>query len=343
MNAGVVCGSLLVVVLVTVVAPRWLLGWEAPATPDAERAKAVNDIRTTLLQGLAALAVLIGAFFTWRQVQVSRQGQITQRFTAAVEQLGSASPDVRLGAVYALERIARDSPDDDATIAEVLCAFVKRSGTTDPFHAWPVPRDAAHKRELALGHREDGPMAVRAVDRQAALTVLGRRPRRPDRQRLTLDWTNLRQVRLPFADLADADLHYSNLAVAGFQGVDLRRAQLTGTWLAGAVLIDALLHQADLRGALLWHARLDGADLRATDLTGADLTGAVLKGTRLDQADLRGADLTGTDPGAAGLLGAVADATTVWPAGFDAAAAGVVTAGEDAPPLRPQSVHDLPR
>ncbi len=109
------------------------------------------------------------------------------------------------------------------------------------------------------------------------------------------------------------------------------------------MLIDATLHQADLRTAVLWHVRLEGADLRATDLSGADLTGAVVKGARFELADLRGADLTGTDVTAASLTGAVADATTIWPSGFDAAAAGVLTAGDDAPPLAPQSSHDLPR
>lgn len=339
-----VCGSLLLVALVTVVAPRYLLNWDGPATPASERAKVTNDIRATLLQGLAGVALLVGAFFTWRQLQISRQGQITQRFTAAVEQLGSPSPEVRLGAVLALERIAHDSPDDRVTIAEVLCAFLKHTGTAAPFRERPVPRDEAHKGELALSYGGEGPMSARSVDRQAAMTVLGRRPRAPYHHELSLSWTDLRQVRLHFAVLADVDLHYSDLAIAGLRGADLRRADLTGTWLAGANLIDADLHQADLRSAILWHARLDGADLRATDLTGADLTGAVLKGTRLEQADLRGTDLTGTDPAAAGLTGAVADATTVWPAGFDAAAAGVVvTTGDDAPPLRPQSWDDLPR
>lgn len=62
----------------------------------------------------------------------------------------------------------------------------------------------------------------------------------------------------------------------------------------------------------------------------------------LESADLRGADLTGTEASRASMVGAVADATTIWPAGFDAAAAGVVTADGRTPPLRPQSWHDLP-
>jgi hypothetical protein len=71
------------------------------------RLKLQNDVRTTLLQGVGGLAVLIGAFFTYRQVQTSRRqleiaqhGQVTERFTRAIDQLGHENLDVRLGGIY---------------------------------------------------------------------------------------------------------------------------------------------------------------------------------------------------------------------------------------------------
>ncbi|MFJ3309612.1 pentapeptide repeat-containing protein [Streptomyces sp. NPDC086549] len=330
------CLSVLLVALVVVVAPRYLLDWDAPSTPAADRAKAINDIRATLLQGLAGVALLVGAFFTWRQLQVTRQGQITERFTAAVERLGSASMEVRIGSIYAMERIAYDSLDERATIAEVLCAFVKRTALASPPAARPSPRDTAHKGELARSHAGEVPLPVRAPDVQAAMSVLGRRARPRQDQELHLDRADLRGLRLSYADLADADLHYADLTDAVLIGADLERADLTGIWLAGAVLIKANLDQADLRNVVLWHARLDDADLRATDLSGADLTGAVVGGARFDLSDLRGTDFTSVNLAAATFTGAVADATTVWPADFDVAASGVLpTYG--APPLRPQT------
>ncbi|MEU5957950.1 hypothetical protein [Streptomyces sp. NPDC047525] len=81
--------SVLLVALIVVVAPRHLLAWDTAGARVPDRAKAINDIRTTLLQGLAGVALLVGAFFTWRQLQVTRYGQLSERFTAAVEQLGS--------------------------------------------------------------------------------------------------------------------------------------------------------------------------------------------------------------------------------------------------------------
>jgi hypothetical protein len=139
-------GLLVVLVLVVVVVPpRFTANRQFNSTSD--ELKAQSDVRTTLLQGFAALLVLtgaaVGASVTLRQVRATRdqitatadasskqlertrEGQITDRYTKAVDQLGSQHLDVRLGGIYALERIARDSPDDRATIEEVLTAYVR--------------------------------------------------------------------------------------------------------------------------------------------------------------------------------------------------------------------------
>jgi hypothetical protein len=78
---------------------------------DADRRAAEADRRTAdAKQRTAALA---------------ESGQMTDRFTKATEQLGSNRTEVRFGGLYALERLARDSPPDRRTIFEVICAFVR--------------------------------------------------------------------------------------------------------------------------------------------------------------------------------------------------------------------------
>jgi hypothetical protein len=93
-----------------------------------DRLQLQNDARATLLQGLAGGVLLLGAYFTWRQLQLSRQqlnhtlqatgeqldatrkqlaiaqeGQLAERFSRAIEHLGSAQDnlDMRLGGIYA--------------------------------------------------------------------------------------------------------------------------------------------------------------------------------------------------------------------------------------------------
>lgn len=105
------------------------------------RLKLQNDVRTALL---VLSGAAIGASVTLRQVRATRdqitqtatanrnqlklseQGQVTDRYTKAIDQLDDKKAlAVRLGGLYALERIAHDSPADRATIAEVLCAYVR--------------------------------------------------------------------------------------------------------------------------------------------------------------------------------------------------------------------------
>ena len=80
-----------------------------------------NQYHTTLAQILGGGAVVIGIYFGWKNyltaqenLKTAQEGQITDRFTRAVDQLGAKDKDgkpvfeVRLGAIYALEGIANE-------------------------------------------------------------------------------------------------------------------------------------------------------------------------------------------------------------------------------------------
>jgi hypothetical protein len=56
---------------------------------------------------------------------LTRRRQITERFSQAIDQLGSESPEIRLGAIYALERIAREDRDYHWPIIEILSTSVR--------------------------------------------------------------------------------------------------------------------------------------------------------------------------------------------------------------------------
>jgi Pentapeptide repeats (8 copies) len=179
----------------------------------SEASELQNTVRTTLLQGLAGLAVLLGAFFTYRQLRIAREGQVTERFTRAIDQLGTDNLDVRLGCIYALERIAKDSSADGATIAEVLAAFIRGRAPWPPTQP-DQPSEDAPIQEIRF-------LRYRAPDVQAALTVLGRQPSMTGSQPLNLSDTDLR-----WADLSNADLQGARLLGARLQKANLRAAKL---------------------------------------------------------------------------------------------------------------------
>jgi hypothetical protein len=63
-----------------------------------DRLKARNDARAGLLQGVGGLVLLTGAYFTWRQIRLTHEGQYNERLKNAIEQLGSDSVDSRVPA-----------------------------------------------------------------------------------------------------------------------------------------------------------------------------------------------------------------------------------------------------
>jgi pentapeptide repeat protein len=211
--------------------------------------------------GATLLPGVLVAVGTYRTVQVTREGQVTDRITDAVKQLATRrsqdgpdqikdTPDevVVLGGIYALERIARDSRADYGPIMEILTAYIRQR-----------PRCQDDPNEIPN-------------DVQAVLAVLGRRSRHRVELRLDLRSTDLPNAKLPWARLSKAILIGTNL-----RGADLRKADLRKADLREATLIGAKLCSANLRGADLRDADFRKGD-RLTDLQGADLRGRICGG-----------------------------------------------------------------
>src|SRR5215203_1562443 len=97
-----------------------------------DRAKLQNDARTTLVQAFGGAVLLIGLYFTLRNLQLTQDRQITEHYTRAIEHLGSDKLEMRLGAIYALERIARDSERDHWPIMETLTTYVREHAPWAP-------------------------------------------------------------------------------------------------------------------------------------------------------------------------------------------------------------------
>jgi len=189
---------------------------------------------------------------------------ITERFSKAVEQLGSKKLEIRLGGIYSLERIAKDSPDDHGTVMEVLASFIRRKSC--------IPVELNRERQIP-------------IDIQAALTVIGRRNSGNDKE-YTI---NLRK-----ADLTNADLRKAILCETDLGGGFLIGADLNGAILHNGKLFNANLEWANLRKADLTNADLGRAILRHANLSEADLSGAILHHADLHHADLHHADLSQT-------------------------------------------------
>lgn len=310
--AGV--ATLLLVACVFILPP--LLVPSAPPVGDAiapldrlrlenERVKLRNEARATLLQAFGGAFFLVTALLTWRQIQVIREGQITDRFSRAIEHLGTNDKlEVRLGGIYALERIANDSSKEHGAIVEILVAYARR-------HAGrPAGRDPT---SVADGAAELLPLRVRAPDVQAAVTVLGRRRSTgDDASALHLAEVDLRKATLPGANFQTANLAAADLRGSDLGRADLREADLGGADLGGAGLVGARLLGARLQHTGFWAADLTEADLRGADLEQADLRAACLVRSNLDRAVLKDANLGEARLQSAMLRGARLQGANLW-------------------------------
>jgi hypothetical protein len=286
--------------LVVIGGPAWwaLNKYIKPTTPEHRK-----EVFSLLLQTLGGVAFVLGGWFTWQQLVNSREelrttqrGQITERFTRAVEQLGKGDDEggppakgstapvatdknlaIRLGGIYALEHISVDSEKEYyPTVMEVLTAYVRQHA------AWAEGTQAGLVKP----------------DIQAILTVLGRRRLsygQGESQRLDLSATDLRNAALANANLTGMIFNSAHMEEANLNGARLDGTQLQDARLGGSFLNKAVLSGADMRGANLRGAHVAGADFSGADLTGVDLRGAEgLTSQQINSAKARDGLLTDT-------------------------------------------------
>lgn len=307
-----------------------------------ERARLRNEVRTGLIQAVGGIAILIGVYLTWQQIQdnqlalqrqlqtsqdqlqisqnqlrTTQEAQITDRFNKAIEQLGKESLDARLGGIFTLERIMKDSPADNDRIVQILTFYIGSRTASAQSKEFRRVNDKGTKSCWQTATADDvgavATMNIRKPDVQAAASVLGNRS----------DKSTIVVV------LFEADLRRTNLGGAYLASADLR-----GTHFEGSILANANLHRAGFgkwRGCnshLEWSnmvgANLSEADLTESDLTGANLENANLTNADLTAANLRSANFSGAKMEGTRLSGAVANQYTTWPDNFDPGAAGVI-------------------
>jgi len=277
--------------LAATVLPAWIVSVNAGArATDDHRLDAIASTRGALLGVLAPVVVAIGALaalLNYREtsaqnrrtvelsrdtLDVTRRGQLTERFTKAIEQLGQTDEnklDIRLGGIYALEQVAKESVELYQPVMEILTAFLREHCRE------PEGASAMHEAHLR-------------ADFQAIATVLGRREVSHDPDVFRLD---LHGVALVAVDFTSAQLQK-----ASFDGAQLQEANFDGAQLQKAGFVGAQLREAHFIGAQLQGAYFIGAQLQATYFADAQLQEAYFR-----NADLQGAqfalpiDMGGSD------------------------------------------------
>ncbi|MFH9656413.1 pentapeptide repeat-containing protein [Streptomyces anulatus] len=292
-----------------------------------------------------------------RQAELAHQGQVTGRYVEAVKLLGSDNIHARLGGIYGLERVMKDSDRDHQSVTEVLAAFVRnklRESATVPseVHGDQETQDVP-PLPLQRKSRSSGELLILPEDTKAAFTVLGRRDSTQSRalpaefenvqlarhdligvkwphanfERADLEGANLRSANLYRANLNDANLteaiftnaslNEASLQNAILKSSDLVRANLSRARLDHADMCDAIMNKANFMEASLLRAKLHRASMNGSLFERANLTDARLSGARLADTNFHDANLTRTDLRGANLQRADFDGANLHHANLD--------------------------
>ena len=115
----------------------------AGGAPDTEQVKLrIESIRYGI-GTVAAAGAVVALLLAFRKQRHTEQAQahtevdaaerrVTDLYTKAVEQLGHEQAAVRLGGLYALERLAQITPDQRQTIVNVICAYLRMPYSPPP-------------------------------------------------------------------------------------------------------------------------------------------------------------------------------------------------------------------
>jgi len=112
---------------------RWLHGVAVPtAVPGGRpRVDSLEVIKTTLTV-LAFVGALLAGLYAYRKQRLAEGDatradaqQFADRYTKALDQLGSNQAAIRLGGVYAMARLGDDWKAQRQTCVDVLCAYLR--------------------------------------------------------------------------------------------------------------------------------------------------------------------------------------------------------------------------
>ena len=256
-----------------------------------------------LIAGLIALPLAIWrSWVAQRQADTAQQNLLNERYRQGAEMLDSEILSVRLGGIYALQRLAVENPKQyHVQVMQLLCAFVRhppkddgdniqrRRGERSKAELRSDVRDAVNS--VSLCHAQQGKLENKAGFRL-------------DLRGVDLTGADLFQAELSNANLSEADLSWAGLIGAHLAGANFGRATLVGACLRNADLIATNFAHGNLSETYMESANLARAGLADANLSKARLSSANLSEAHLSNANLAGASLVDSDLSKTRLQGA---------------------------------------
>ena len=276
----------------------WLRETELNLLPES-KSTTIRNAGLVIAGALALVFAVWRGVLAQRQAETAQQGLSNERYQKGAEMLGSEVLAVRLGGVYALQRLAAEHPEQyHIQIMQLFCAYVRNPTGDEQGPVSGYDEDDEPIRRL----REDVQAAMYAIGKRtdACIAIEKAANFRLDLRNVNLQHSRLLNLNLSYALLEKSNMFGASLYISNLSSASLTDANLSDTDLTGANLSDANLYRAKLSDAFLNDTNLSNAFLIRANLSKASLPSANLSNTRsrnsdLSRARLAGADLTGAN------------------------------------------------
>ncbi len=269
---------------------------------DLQRARA--DLRSSGLKLATGVGAATAGLLAWGRLDLSRQqhwldeqSKRDERFARSVELLGSDKGSVRLGALYALEGLAKDGYSHQ-TIYDVVTAFARSSSSTAQVLSTIEEQSGGvtsnDSGELVLPDFESMVESgdLTADDFEAAITICLRCP---------AEWG----VRLDLRRIEVASRRITSLDAADFTGSRFVDCRFEEGELSGCSFVDASLDRCRFASTLVSDSRFHRATLNECSFRRVEFVG-----TYLASAEFVGCDFQEI----------ASDPTSSWPDGLPGSA-----------------------
>lgn len=245
---------------------------------------------------------------------LNQQRLLSERFSTALTKLGDETMAVRLGGIFSLERLARDSKEQQSSIIEVLSYFLREHSEVRALLLQQNSLDSKKLVELEITIQAALSAIARCCNDENSTTGM------PDLSLINFNFLKLRNISIPKMNftsanlkgfqlyngtligsnlrgccLESADLQFSDLRTVDLSAANLHKADLSHSYLSSAVLQDAFMQEVKLCKADLTDTNLSRVDLKYSNLSYADMTNADLSRAELQGADFSGTNLVNTD------------------------------------------------
>ena len=274
--------------------------WEEIRGEQDSLSETVRNLGLVIGGAIAILLAVWRSIVSERQANTAQQGLLNERYQQGADMLGNNVLSVRLGGIYALERLAAEHPQQYyVQIMKLLCAFVRHP-----------TEDEDYQKKLAERNKDLSTPHSQREDARAAMDFIGSR----DETRVEIEESQDFSLNLMGADLSHAQigranlsgsmLRNANLSNAEISSADLSRAHLQGAVMKSAHLMfidftDARASDADLSGARMLRLTMpsltfDNANLSGAQLNRVDLSGGFIQYANLSHVHIRSSDLSDT-------------------------------------------------